>query len=82
MGTGTTGGIGVPGDTTTTTPDTTTTSPDGTVNRTSDVRGDNDFDWGWLGLLGLFGLLGLRHRHETTPVYREPDVVTRPDPRP
>jgi MYXO-CTERM domain-containing protein len=23
---------------------------------------DNDFDWGWLGLLGLGGLLGLRSR--------------------
>jgi MYXO-CTERM domain-containing protein len=24
---------------------------------------DNDFDWGWLGLLGLAGLFGLK-RHE------------------
>lgn len=23
---------------------------------------DNDFDWGWLGLIGLLGLAGLRNR--------------------
>jgi MYXO-CTERM domain-containing protein len=23
---------------------------------------DNEFDWGWLGLIGLFGLAGLRRR--------------------
>lgn len=23
---------------------------------------DNDFDWGWLGLLGLIGLAGMRSR--------------------
>jgi hypothetical protein len=27
------------------------------------MRGmDNEFDWGWLGLIGLFGLAGLRRR--------------------
>jgi hypothetical protein len=26
------------------------------------ARGDNDTDWGWIGLLGLGGLLGLRRR--------------------
>ena len=29
---------------------------------TSDATGDNDFDWGWLGLLGLIGLAGLAGR--------------------
>ena len=28
---------------------------------------DNDFDWGWLGLLGLAGLFGLK-RHDTAHV--------------
>ena len=34
---------------------------------------DNDFDWGWLGLIGLFGLAGLggKKRREPT-AYREP----------
>ncbi|AJS58490.1 WGxxGxxG family protein [Paenibacillus sp. IHBB 10380] len=33
--------------------------------RTNAVTDDNDFDWGWLGLLGLTGLFGLRNRdHE------------------
>lgn len=34
----------------------------------ADDRGDNDTDWGWIGLLGLAGLLGLRRRE---PVYRD-----------
>lgn len=33
---------------------------------------EDDFDWGWLGLIGLFGLAGLggRKRQDTT-AYRE-----------
>jgi MYXO-CTERM domain-containing protein len=31
--------------------------------RTTDTR-DDDFDWGWLGLVGLIGLMGLRRRDE------------------
>ncbi|KQO04619.1 WGxxGxxG family protein [Paenibacillus sp. Leaf72] len=30
--------------------------------RTNATTDDNDFDWGWLGLLGLAGLFGLRSR--------------------
>jgi hypothetical protein len=35
---------------------------------------DNDFDWGWLGLIGLFGLAGLggRNRQKAT-AYRDPN---------
>lgn len=33
-----------------------------TVSRTI-VRDDN-FEWGWVGLLGLIGLAGLRRRHD------------------
>lgn len=46
---------------TTTTPDntTTTTSPGSDVYNTNT---EDDFDWGWLGLLGLSGLLGLLPR--------------------
>ena len=58
---------------------TTTTTTGG-----SDVAGaDNNFDWGWLGLLGLSGLLGLipRKREETvgyttTTGDRDPSVRT------
>lgn len=28
------------------------------------VRGDDDTDWGWLGLLGLLGLAGLLRRRD------------------
>ena len=57
---------------------TTTTTPG------SDVAGaDNNFDWGWLGLLGLSGLFGLiprkreeNVRHTTTTGDRDPAVRT------
>ncbi|MEB3281846.1 MAG: WGxxGxxG family protein [Lyngbya sp.] len=46
-------------------------------NRTLEYEDDNDFDWGWLGLIGLAGLAGLRGRkHDETVRYREPDVTT------
>ncbi|SFI54412.1 hypothetical protein SAMN02799624_01295 [Paenibacillus sp. UNC496MF] len=36
--------------------------------RANAVDNDNDFDWGWLGLLGLIGLAGLRSRnHDRNP---------------
>lgn len=44
---------------------TTTTTPRSDVYR---AEGDNDFDWGWLGLLGLSGLLGLMPRKRTETV--------------
>ncbi|MCA1577444.1 MAG: WGxxGxxG-CTERM domain-containing protein [Acidobacteria bacterium] len=28
------------------------------------VRGDDDTDWGWIGLLGLLGLAGLLRRRD------------------
>jgi len=31
-------------------------------NYRATAAGDNDLDWGWLGLLGLAGLFGLRSR--------------------
>ncbi|WP_317971050.1 WGxxGxxG family protein [Paenibacillus sp. CCS19] len=31
-------------------------------NYRANAADDNDFDWGWLGLLGLAGLFGLRSR--------------------
>ena len=31
-------------------------------------RGDDGFDWGWLGLIGLAGLFGLK-RHDTVNVH-------------
>jgi MYXO-CTERM domain-containing protein len=39
---------------------TTTGTPDVVV----DDNGDDDFDWGWLGLLGLAGLAGLYRKRE------------------
>ena len=55
-----------------------------TTTSGSDVAGTNqDFDWGWLGLIGLSGLLGLipRKREEnvrytTTTGDRDPAVRT------
>jgi hypothetical protein len=40
---------------------------------------DNDFDWGWIGLLGLIGLAGLagggrRNRGEDVTRYRDPNA--------
>jgi MYXO-CTERM domain-containing protein len=35
---------------------------------------DDDFDWGWVGLLGLIGLAGLR-RHDNPRAYREPQTA-------
>jgi len=37
--------------------------------RAADTR-DDDFDWGWVGLLGLLGLAGLKRREEPR-TYRE-----------
>ncbi|NMG07333.1 WGxxGxxG family protein [Brasilonema sp. UFV-L1] len=59
----------------------TTTDPGATTapGTTTDTRayGDNDFDWGWLGLLGLLGLAGLagRGRREEPNRYRDPNTV-------
>ncbi len=52
-------------------------------NRSGSVQtanNDNDFDWGWLGLLGLAGLAGLipKKRQETVHYSNtDPDVVAR-----
>jgi MYXO-CTERM domain-containing protein len=40
------------------------------TRQAADTRADDDFDWGWVGLLGLLGLAGLR-RHEEPKTYRE-----------
>jgi len=42
------------------------------VEREGIYETEDDFDWGWLGLIGLFGLAGLggRKRQEPT-AYRE-----------
>lgn len=55
----------------------TTTDPNvNTVPDTTTYRGDNDFDWGWLGLLGLLGLAGLAGRRREEPTrYRDPNAV-------
>lgn len=45
---------------------TTTTTPRADVY---DADIDNDFDWGWLGLLGLTGLLGLIPRKQQETVH-------------
>jgi MYXO-CTERM domain-containing protein len=37
---------------------------------------DNDFDWGWLGLLGLIGLAGLMRRDRAHPVHHNAGVGT------
>lgn len=44
------------------------------------VYEEDDFDWGWLGLLGLIGLAGLIPKKRREPIHRieEPDVVVRP----
>ncbi len=58
----------------TSTDTTTTTTPRQGVDNTAR---DNDFDWGWLGLLGLVGLAGLIPRkHEETVRYRDPNEVS------
>lgn len=33
-------------------------------NNTEVANEDDDFDWGWIGLLGLVGLMGLRRNDE------------------
>jgi MYXO-CTERM domain-containing protein len=33
------------------------------------TAGDDDFDWGWIGLLGLLGLAGLAGRRRDTTTY-------------
>lgn len=40
------------------------TANNGNNNNTTQAyaAGDNDWDWGWLGLVGLLGLAGLRNR--------------------
>jgi hypothetical protein len=50
-----------------------------TAPNTSAVEGDagdNDFDWGWLGLLGLIGLAGLTRKPQEPARYRDPNEVT------
>jgi MYXO-CTERM domain-containing protein len=37
------------------------------------VRGDDDTDWGWIGLLGLLGLAGLLRRRDAPERDRNPD---------
>ncbi len=58
-----------------------TTNSSNTTVRTTEVRQQRDFDWGWLGLLGLAGLLGLmpKKRVVETTVHREQDTVNRPE---
>lgn len=34
------------------------------TTRMVEAERDDDFDWGWIGLLGLAGLLGLRRKHD------------------
>lgn len=34
------------------------------TTRVMENERDEDFDWGWIGLLGLAGLLGLRRKHD------------------
>jgi hypothetical protein len=53
-----------------------------TTQQTGDVAAadtDNDFDWGWLGLLGLPGLLGLAglKRQENVHHDNNPNVTVR-----
>jgi hypothetical protein len=43
----------------------TTTSPSAPGAVSAPVGGDQDRDWGWLGLLGLLGLAGLMGRRDT-----------------
>lgn len=40
-----------------------------TRTETRTVERDDDFDWGWLGLLGLAGLLGLLPKKRTVEVH-------------
>jgi hypothetical protein len=55
--------------------DTTTTAPSQGVG-TDNYENDNNFDWGWLGLLGLAGLGGLAGRKREEPArYRDPNEV-------
>ncbi|MDX2152278.1 MAG: WGxxGxxG family protein [Bryobacteraceae bacterium] len=43
---------------------------------TNTVDDDDDFNWGWLGLVGLAGLLGLRrHSHRDVTGARTTDRV-------
>lgn len=58
----------------------TTTGDTTTGTTTENYQGDNDFDWGWLGLLGLIGLAGLAKRNSEPTRYRDPanpDVADR-----
>ncbi len=42
-----------------------------------EIYEDDDFDWGWLGLIGLVGLFGLagKSRRQEPTAYREPSTV-------
>jgi len=40
------------------------------------VERDNDFDWGWLGLLGLLGLTGLIPKKRAVEVREHQDTTT------
>jgi hypothetical protein len=45
------------------------------TGRVADTREDDDFEWGWLGLLGLLGLGGLLRRQDTRS-YRASNAAT------
>jgi MYXO-CTERM domain-containing protein len=52
------------------------TTTGNTTTDTTTYRGDNDFDWGWLGLLGLLGLAGLAGKRREEPArYRDPNAT-------
>ncbi|MBW4464969.1 MAG: WGxxGxxG-CTERM domain-containing protein [Pegethrix bostrychoides GSE-TBD4-15B] len=64
-----------------------TTIPDSVTPDTTIDDEDDDFNWGWLGLVGLLGLAGLTRKPETRTEYRDPrttsvDPSNRPDYRP
>lgn len=62
------------------------TAPDTTYNQRTGavdvIETNDDFDWGWLGLLGLGGLAGLIPKKRQEPVHtrpiNDPDLGVRP----
>jgi MYXO-CTERM domain-containing protein len=59
-------------------------TPGNTVTTTDDDYGENDFDWGWLGLLGLLGLAGLKGRdrdHDDRVSYADRTTTSTNNPR-
>ncbi|GAA6616576.1 WGxxGxxG family protein [Scytonema sp. NUACC26] len=51
------------------------TTTGNTTTDTTTYRGDNDFNWGWLGLLGLLGLGGLAGKRREEARYRDPNAT-------